>query len=60
MTIYYPSWKQCYSGEDFDRIQAFAYELTDEERKVGLYCGAGYSETAIAQAKRAVKAAQTF
>ena len=60
-TMSYPTWKMRYSGEDFDRTQAEAERLTDEDRAAGRDAPAhGYSKANFAAAERAVKAAQSW
>lgn len=56
--VRYPRWIQQYSGEDFDRAQRLAFELTEEDRKNGRPAPAhGYSAARFVEAQDAVMAA---
>jgi hypothetical protein len=55
----YVKWQQRYSGEDFDRAQAFAVELTDQDRAAGRSAPrAGYSAERFREAEGIVRAAR--
>lgn len=55
----YPRWQQRYSNEDFDRAEALALQLTDEDRKAGREAPPhGYSSASWWKARRIVRAAQ--
>lgn len=57
--VTYPRWVQSYSNEDFDRIQALATRLTEEDRAAGRpTAAAGYSDARYEQAEGAVQAAK--
>lgn len=59
--VLYPSWEQRYSGEAFDRAQALAERLTDDDRKAGRPAPVcGYSAENFRQAEDAVRLAQTY
>lgn len=55
------SWRQTYSGEDFDRAQVLAHELTEEDRAADRPAPPfGYSAERFAEAEAAVRAARTW
>jgi hypothetical protein len=55
----YAAWRQRYSGEDFDRTQRLAHELTDDDRRDGKPAPAhGYSAENFTTAERIVRAAR--
>jgi len=56
----YTAWRAKYSGEDFDRAQALALDLTVDDRRAGRPAPAhGYSEENFKRAERIVRAAQS-
>lgn len=59
--VQYPQWIQSWSGEDFDRMQGLASDLTDADRAAGRPAPtAGYSKQRCADARRIVKAANRY
>ncbi len=55
----YPQWTPHYSGEDFDRTQRLALELTESDRRMGVPTErAGYSAERFKEASRIVRAAR--
>jgi hypothetical protein len=53
----YPAWTATRAGEDFDRAQTLAYDLTSEDRANGLAAPMhGYSRERFAEAQKLVRA----
>jgi hypothetical protein len=56
--IRYPPWRSTYSNDAFDRAQALANKLTDEDRRAGRAAPAhGYSDAHFRTAEKVVNAA---
>lgn len=54
----YPRWRCTYSNEDFDRIQALAIRLGNEQRANGTRTEPGYGQANLDLATKIVKDAQ--
>lgn len=57
---HYPDWTQTYSYEDFDRLQALAGDLTEDDLRHGVpgTPSFGYSKANAEKARRIVRASQ--